>query len=439
MQTMLKLFFQPYLQFLLGAAYSIQQTLEGLGLRTSWFLETDEARRVVGSYLSAQGAVSLPFVAVLAYSGLLVSAMLLAIKRFSGRTGLFVGLLVCFVPGTLSVVGAWPFLQWTPSSYLAGTGDLGSPWGMFAVLVLGLLTGWTTIALLTSTFRFGDRFRHGYDHVWYSMAIITGLLFVADLGTSRAARELQQANKISAGASAYLLQQVRRLSLHCQAGAVSAPAACSWSTRVQGVLERFEQHGEFLYAELGPATSAEIYLPRMRTVDEEAVRAIRVELANYNQIECPVRDLGNGARQSAPVSTRCQTPPPDYCSAGSEALAGQKMVGLMITPVAIASECVVPILVAQKVKQQKLVRDVRAAELARHWRWLFFVITALLAGGKVANASARLVDVTSKGGKPHASIVNETLSGYRRCRWRRSRLRAARQLTLRSQRCASAK
>ena len=428
---MLKLFLQPYLQFLLGAAYSIQQTLEGLGLRTSWFLTSDESGRVVGSYLSAQGAVSIPFFGLLAYSVLLVVAMLLAIKRFAGPTGLFMGLAVLCMPGILSVVGIWPALHWIPSTYLVGTGDLGSPWGMFAVLIFGLLTGWTAVALLTSTFRFGDRFRHGYDHVWYSMAIITGLLFVADLGTSRATRELQQANKISAGASTYLLQQVRRLSLQCQAGAVSAPAACNWSSTVQGVLERFGQHGEFLYPQFGPTTSADIYFPRTTAIDEAAVRAIRVELANYNQLECPVKDLGNGARLSSPVSTRCQTPPPDYCAAGSEPLAGREMVSLMLTPVAIASECVVPTLVAQKVTQQKLARDVHAAELARHWRWLFFVIAALLAGGKVANASARLVDLKGKAASPQVPIVNEVGSGHRRCRWSRSKPKAARRPKLR--------
>lgn len=417
----LELFFQPYLHFLLGAAYNIQQTLEGLGLRTSWFLARDDSGRVVGSYLSAYEAVTIPFAGLFAYSVLLAAAMLLAIRSFAGWSGLKLGVAVICFPGILSVVGFWPNLQWNPDRYLAGSGDLGSPWGMFAVLVLGLLTGWSAVALLTATFRFGDKFRHGYDHVWYSMAVVTGLLFVADLGTSKATQELQQANKLSTGASAYLLQQVRQLSLRCQGGAVSAPAACSWASQVQGLLERYGQQSEALYSKLGPTKSMEIYLPRARVGEEAAVRAIRVELAEYNQIVCPVRDLGDGVRMSSPVSTRCHTPPPDYCTVAAESLAGRRMEAMMITPVAIASECVVPTLIAQKARQKHLAREVQVAEVARHWRWLFFVLAAVLAGGKVANASARLVDLGRKAATPPQLLATKVDGrAYRRCRWRRT-------------------
>ena len=87
---------------------------------------------------------------------------------------------------------------------------------MFPLVFMGLLTGWSVVVILSDLLDFKDKFRHYYDHLWYSMAILTCLFFVADSNTSQVAQEFQQGNQLARQASAYLLQQVRDYDLQCQ-------------------------------------------------------------------------------------------------------------------------------------------------------------------------------------------------------------------------------
>jgi len=58
MKSVLFTFLLPYVSTLLGAAYNIQQALDGLGLHSVNFVERDPHGRIVGSYWSVQEAVT---------------------------------------------------------------------------------------------------------------------------------------------------------------------------------------------------------------------------------------------------------------------------------------------------------------------------------------------------------------------------------------------
>ena len=68
---------------------------------------------------------------------------------------------------------------------------------MFPLVLMGLLTGWSLVVILSDLLGFKDNFRHYYDHFWYSMAILTGIFFVTDSNISDVVRELQEATSIS--------------------------------------------------------------------------------------------------------------------------------------------------------------------------------------------------------------------------------------------------
>jgi len=105
-------------------------------------------------------------------------------------------LLLLALPGVAVTLGLWPNIPYSPDTLvLRGTGMLGSPWGMFPLVLMGLLTGWSVVLILSDLLDFKDKFRHYYDHFWYSMAVLTGVFFVADSNISVAVRELQQVNQ----------------------------------------------------------------------------------------------------------------------------------------------------------------------------------------------------------------------------------------------------
>ena len=390
-------FLQPYLSAILGAAFSLQQALEGLSLHGSNFLVTDTNGRIINSYWSVKEAVALPLLFLLLYVCVLGSSGLVAVRVLAGWRGLFVGLFVLAMPGLLSIVGVFPNLRWLPESYNAGSGELGSPWGMFALLLVAMGTGWTSIVLLSKLFRFDDRFRHGYDQFWYAMAISAGLFFVIDMGAANDREKLRDSAATSKAASGYLLEQVRRLDAECEMGKVRAPVACKWAKTSQWELAQFADYNHTLYWQLGPENEDYIYAGKRRDIGPEDIQTLRQELHRYNLNKCPIKNLGSGVRQFAPVSSTCSITPASFCIAyPSNPLRGVDPGDGILSTVAISNECVVPGLVALKVEQEKLALEVASNSRARHLRWLLFLFTAFVAGGKVANASIRMFDAIGK-------------------------------------------
>lgn len=129
-------FLRPYVLFLLGAAYTLQQTLEGMGVLSSNFVERDAAGHIVGSFWSPVEA-TVPILGALIIFSFGLMLLVLAAGYSLGRyRGLAIALLKMLTPGLLAILGIWPEIHWTPEVYEIGrTGALGSgnyPGGHFA-------------------------------------------------------------------------------------------------------------------------------------------------------------------------------------------------------------------------------------------------------------------------------------------------------------------
>jgi hypothetical protein len=168
-------FFVPYLQFLLGAAYNIAQTIEALKPTSLTFVVGGADSRLELDYFVPIEVVGSM---LLLYSFLLVGLIVLAAYILGRWRGAFTALLLLVLPGVASIFGFWPNINYSPETIvLGGHGILGSPLGMFPLVFMGLLTGWSLVVILSGLLGLKDNFRHYYDHFWYSMAILTGIFF----------------------------------------------------------------------------------------------------------------------------------------------------------------------------------------------------------------------------------------------------------------------
>ena len=394
-------FFEPYLAFLAGAAYNIQQTREGLNPDPINFIAYPPSSNIEQGQLSLSElleGVGLPFIALLLYALLLGGLIVIAAYILGRKRGSFIALFLLALPGILSTFGLWPYINYLPDRLvLRGTGVLGSAWGMFTLVFMGLLTGWTVIVILSDWLDFKDKFRHYYDHLWYSMAILTCLFFVADANTSQVTQEFQQGNQRAQQASAYLLQQVRNYDVQCQADPSIGTAACAWAADVQGKLSDYAEYEE-LFPSQGPKSSAEIYDPFEQKLSPEHILAVRREIKAYNDFRCPVEVLGGGQFMPSRPSATCQRTPFSFCRSPRDPFDddGKEDRPYWIPQVAIASECIISSLVAWRTQQEKLQAVVAGNNRTKHSRWLFFVLFSLVVGGKVANATSRAIELDKR-------------------------------------------
>ena len=387
-------FFVPYIQFLLGAAYNIAQTIEGLRPTSLTFIVGGADSRMELSYFAPLEVI---VGILLLYSFLLVGLIVVAAYILGRRIGAFTALLLLALPGVAAMFGLWPNINYSPETIVIGdTGKLGSPWGMFPLVLMGLLTGWSVVLILSDLLDFKDKFRHFYDHFWYSTAILTGVFFVTDSNISAGVRELQQANQSARQASAYLLQQVKAYDLQCQKDTSIGTASCAWASEVQQTLSDFTIVDERVFPTIGPKSSTEIYSPLGYKLSPQQILTIRSELKAYNDARCPVKVIGEGARQMSRSSATCQRPPAIFCTSFPDPFDGHVEKDETYRTVAIASECIIPSLVALRARHEKLGAVVADNARTKHFRWLFFILFSLVAGGKVANATSRAIELDKR-------------------------------------------
>jgi hypothetical protein len=146
-------FFEPYLQFLAGAAYNIEQTREGLNPDPIMMVANVAGSNIEQGPPSPFEGILLPFGILLLYSILLGGLIVIAAYILGRRRGSLIALLLLALPGVLSTFGFWPYINYLPASLaLRGRGILGSPWGMFTLVFMGLLTGWALVPFDVESF-----------------------------------------------------------------------------------------------------------------------------------------------------------------------------------------------------------------------------------------------------------------------------------------------
>ncbi|WP_165669152.1 hypothetical protein [Metapseudomonas otitidis] len=389
-------FFAPYVRFFHGAAYNLHQTLDGLGMSSTGFIE----RAADGSLISgfAPGQAVLPvFAALILLALCTIPAILLTGYILGRKQGLVLAALALLAPGLLSSLGVLPEFSLVPSKYNAGgTGSLGSAFGFMPLTVLGVILGWCLTVILYDTFKLNDRFRHFYDHLWFLTAILTGIFFVADSGSHEDSQDLAESSHTSRSASLYLLRQVREYDAYCLDSGLANLASCRWASRVQQQLNGYAASHYKIYKEFGPHASRDIYAPTWGSISDEEIIQIRKEIQNYNDERCPVEQLNESVSRSTAASGVCQQVPAAYCAAFPDQPDGLVDKYIISKTVALASECIVPSLVAFRAQQEKLISTVENNEIAKHYRWLFFIVFSIVVGGKIANSTTRITDIDNR-------------------------------------------
>lgn len=285
---------------------------------------------------------------------------------------------------------------------------------MVPLSILSLLTGWCITIIVYDTLNLTDKFRGYYDHLWYATALLAGVFFVTDSVGSRHVSKLAEENRISRAASLYLLSQVRSYDEFCKTQGLAETPSCTWASDVQQTLNEYAAYGEGIFHQLGPAESAEIYAGIRRSVPENEIIQIRNEIERYNRTVCPVEELGNGIRQHARPSGVCQSPPPALCRAfpdGPEGLVDKYMI---TRSVALASECIIPTLVASKAKQEDLTAAIESKQKERYQRWWLFIALAAVVGGKVANSTTKVANLDKRDPPDRRRLIRPLLRGLSR-------------------------
>ncbi|MBP2312958.1 hypothetical protein [Azospirillum soli] len=390
---MLGEFFSPYVRFLIGAAYNIQQTLDGLHMYSSNFVEYDSDGMVAHSYWSASEAMFLPFGMLLILFVIMSFCIFLSGYVIGRWKGMVISALVICSPGLASLVGIIPRFSFVPDEYVVGgTGVLGEVPGMVPLVILALCMGWSTAIIGMDLFSLGERYRNIFDHLWYSMAIIAGLFFVGDNAASRIEKSLVEVSDSRRFAAGYLARQLRDYSAECRERGNVSHISCAWASFSQEKLIEYSLWPSVLYHDLGPKTTAELYQIGWRHLNEDEIVTLRREIQEGNNEKCPIVNLGNGVRQLSKPSDSCQRPPSEICRSFPEPLDGYDGKDGLTATLYVASECIVPTLVQLREREAKLIAKQQDMAKSKHIRWLFYIWFSILAGAKVANATVKTFD-----------------------------------------------
>lgn len=378
----------PYASFLYGAAYNLQQILDGLGIHSSNFITRNEAGVINGSYWSPSEATLVPLGALVLMS--LILCLLLPICGYVvARTkGVIAVVLLMFSPGVLSILGFIPSINYLPDSYAIGeAGKLGSAIGYIPLLGMGVLIGWSLALILVDLTELQERFRQAFDHLWYLFALLTAVFFVYELNSSGSKSDYYDKDLLSKRAHSYLLEQVKDYDALCRSNKMDL-ISCDWASYVQPIINENMAYHREVYASLGASTEKDYYSPKWTTIDAQIVNQIRNELMAYNDVMCPVTQISKDSKQYVKESRICQTTPAMYCNVRSK-LNG-KTLDVITRPLAIANECIIPMLLINKKQMQKRSEQLKTIKVDYSYRWLFFILFSVIVGIKIANSTTKL-------------------------------------------------
>jgi hypothetical protein len=368
---------RPYAEFLVPAAYNLQQTLEGMGVNVD--AGRPEVVPGVAAFSILAPGVPLSMVVewVLAFALCLMVLSLLAGYCLGRGKGALVGLGLWCAPGLLSLLNAWPHYHGVPASFELGTsGAIGSPWGMVPIVIMGLLLGWCAAVVLTDLLRLRDRFQLYFDHAWIAIAVLTGVFFVSDALDRQNEQSLRDTTEQVRMSSNYLLEQVQWYERSfCLDDTKPVTAACKWAGHVQPLLADYA-YGEYqIFWSVGPLSDADLYTPYAPHPAPERVAAVRKELESANQSACG--DAHTDHEQP------CRRVPASLCNPD------RQHYDNVFKPVVIANECIVPSLVRLHDLAQKQHAVVAEDTASKHWRHLYYMLFSVLAGAKIAMLTVR--------------------------------------------------
>ncbi|HAT1681716.1 TPA: hypothetical protein I8Y21_002389 [Klebsiella oxytoca] len=387
------LFFYPYIMLCYSAGYALLQTLDGMRVISTNFVETNAQGILLSSYWSpnkvavALGGCFLElFILLLPF--VFLSSWILARKK---------GLIICFVlliaPGLLSLCHLFPAIQWLPLTYaIEGTGVTGNAAGLASLSFIGLLCGWILAIIISDVFATGEKFRQWTDIFLILTAVGNGIFWVSDREVAVGKAAYEETITDINDAAKYLLVQVKDYSRMCDNSGLYEMSSCQWASYIQETLENIASTKSSVIEYVIPENIDTFYKIPEYYNNQVSQDKIRQEFQDYNKKLCPNKALSKTITRLPPPSRWCQTPPPAYCNAIQE---GKFKTG-MSDRFAVANECVITSLLMYRQGLLKKQARLSLSKNAPHYRWMWFIAMSFFIGGKIANVMTKIGNLENR-------------------------------------------
>jgi len=387
------LFFYPYIMLCYSAGYALLQTLDGMRVISTNFVETNAQGILLSSYWSpnkvavALGGCFLElFILLLPF--VFLSSWILARKK---------GLIICFVlliaPGLLSLCHLFPAIQWLPLTYeIGGTGATGNAAGLASLSFIGLLCGWILAIIISDVFAAGEKFRQWTDIFLILTAVGNGIFWVSDREVAVGKTAYEETITDINDAAKYLLVQVKDYSRMCDNSGLYEMSSCQWASYIQETLENIASTKSSVIEYVIPENIDTFYKIPEYYNNQVSQDKIRQEFQDYNKKLCPNKALSKTITRLPPPSRWCQTPPPAYCNAIQE---GKFKTG-MSDRFAVANECVITSLLMYRQVLLKKQARLSLSKNAPHYRWMWFIAMSVFIGGKIANVMTKIGNLENR-------------------------------------------
>ena len=398
---MLTQFVIPYVALLSRAAWSIQQNLEGAGLLSSDMDAPSLAAVMPGAALvtgwdpgaSVRVILGLLFLLCLLFAPL----VMLAGYAVGRKIGVIATAIVLLLPGVAGVTGILHIAPAPEAFEIDGVGVTGDIGGMLCLVALLVAVGWTVTVLAADNLFIRNKGWEVYDHIWLVLGLIAAIFFIADSQMAQHDADFRETGQDVQRASGYLMKQVETYISWCHHNATDHAASCRWASHVHPSLLLLAFRDPRVLVALGPDSSATLYGDDLyHAATPVEMDKVRREIADYNQKLCPVKDLGSGVTSLADPSPQCQDTPAQFCTAFPDALNGRVLETLMGTPVALASECVIPSLIRFRQMAIRLAGEAKHDHRNCNYRWMYFLGFSVLLGGKLAGTTAKLASFNDR-------------------------------------------
>ncbi|AXD54468.1 hypothetical protein LAL53_00695 [Salmonella enterica] len=387
------LFFYPYIMLCYSAGYALLQTLDGMGVISTNFVEMNAQGALLSSYWSPNkvavvlgGCFLELFILLLPF--VFLSSWILARKK---------GLIICFVllitPGLLSLCHLLPAIQWLPLTYeIGGTGATGNAAGLGSLSLIGLLCGWLLAVIISDIFATGEKFRQWIDIFLILTAVGNGMFWVSDREVAVGKTAYEETITDINDAAKYLLVQVKDYSRMCDNNGLSEMSSCQWASYIQETLENIASTKSSVIEYVIPENLDTFYKIPEYYSNQVSPDKIRQEFQDFNKKLCPNKSLSKTITQLPSPSRWCQTPPPAYCNAIQE---GKYKTG-MSDRFAVANECVTTSLLRYRQVLLKEQARLSLSKNAPHYRWMWFIAMSFFIGGKIANVMTKIGNVENR-------------------------------------------
>lgn len=387
------LFFYPYIMLCYSAGYALLQTLDGMGVISTNFVETNAQGALLSSYWSPNKVAVILGGGFLELFILLLPFVFLSSWILARKKGLIISFVLIIIPGLLSLFHLLPSIQWLPLTYaIGGTGVTGNAAGLASLSFIGLLCGWIIAVIISDIFSTGEKFRQWTDIFLILTAVGNGIFWVSDREVAVGKTAYEETITDINDAAKYLLVQVKDYSRMCDNNRLYEMSSCQWASYIQETLENIAGTKSSVIEYIMPENIDTFYKIPEYYSNQVSPEKIRQEFQDYNKKLCPNKALSKTITLLPPPSRWCQTPPPAYCNAIQE---GKFKTG-MSDRFAVANECVITSLLMYRQVLLKKQARLSLSKNAPHYRWMWFIAMSVFIGGKIANVMTKIGNVDNR-------------------------------------------